>query len=83
MISSKLTPPGPRAEVLAAAGIAEVQVARQDSVLAVQPDDCVLHVFVEDPVGEVADEAGRVHSLPDQRRWTKKAVVMLKPRKQK
>ncbi len=54
------------AKIPAAARIAEVQMAGQDSALAVQPDDCILHVYVEDPLGELADEAGRVHSLPDQ-----------------
>ena len=49
-----------------AARIAEVQVAGENSVVAVQRDNRIFHVYVVDPVGELADEPGRVHALPDQ-----------------
>ena len=55
-----------RAEIPAAARIAEVQVAGENPALAIQPDDRVLHVDVENPVGEFANKPGGVHALPDQ-----------------
>ena len=67
MISSKLTPPRPkRAEVPAAARIAEVQVAGQDAAAPVERDDGVLHVDVINPLREGADEFHRIDPLPEQ-----------------
>ena len=67
MISSKFdAAAAQRTEIPAAARIAEVQVAGQDPAVAVERHDGVLHVDVEDPVGELADESGRIDPLPDQ-----------------
>src|SRR5205823_14024143 len=52
------------AEIPAAAGIAERQVRAEDAGAAVEADGAVLHVHVEDPLREVADEQVRLHSLP-------------------
>src|SRR5207253_2521887 len=52
------------AEIPAAAGVAEGQVGAEDAGAAVEADGAVLHVHMEDPLGEVADEEVRLHSLP-------------------
>src|SRR5207248_1769242 len=52
------------AEIPAAARVAEWQVRAEDAGAAVEADGAVLHVHVEDPLREVADEEVRLHSLP-------------------
>src|SRR5690606_29448234 len=54
------------AEVPTAAGVAEVDVARQDAAAAVECDDRVFHVHVINAVRERADKLDRVDALPVQ-----------------
>src|SRR5690606_18612904 len=55
-----------RAEVPAAARVAEVEVAGQDAGAAVERDDRVLDVDVIDAIRKLADELDRINSLPQQ-----------------
>ena len=58
--------PSQRAEIPAATRIAEVQMTREYPVKAVERDQSILHVNVEDPIGKPANELGRIDSLPNQ-----------------
>ena len=67
MISSKFDAAASgRAEVPAAARIAEIQMAGQNAAAAVERDDRVLDVDVVNPVGERAHELDRIDPLPEQ-----------------
>ena len=41
-------------------------MAGENPARSIQPDDRILHVNVEDPLGKLAKESGRVDPLPDQ-----------------